>query len=389
MDDKSTRRNFLVTAGLALPAAALASTARTRQDDTRPPLTSPAGLSYRVLGKTGLKVTSVGFGCMITSDQSVIERGADLGITYFDTARSYQNGNNERMVGSALKAKRKDIVLSTKTGAGTKEEALKHLDTSLTELGTDHVDIWYLHGKSKPEELSDGLLEAQQIAKKAGKTRFVGVSTHAGQPGLFPAVIQKLPHFDVILTSYNFSLDPGMDGLIESAVKEGLGIVAMKVMAGGFRTAKPGEKLYETLKREGAMLAALKWVLKNKNVATTVPSITDMEQLDENMKAMTVPFSDADQKILFAQLEYIRPLYCRTCGNCAGKCPKGLPVADMLRYLSYSEGYGEFQLARESFLALPSEVRDVRCKDCGACAVRCPNGVRVAERLQIAQELFA
>jgi predicted aldo/keto reductase-like oxidoreductase len=389
MDDKSTRRNFLVTAGLALPAAALASTARTRQDDTRPPLTSPAGLSYRVLGKTGLKVTSVGFGCMITSDQSVIERGADLGITYFDTARSYQNGNNERMVGSALKAKRKDIVLSTKTGAGTKEEALKHLDTSLTELGTDHVDIWYLHGKSKPEELSDGLLEAQQIAKKAGKTRFVGVSTHAGQPGLFPAVIQKLPHFDVILTSYNFSLDPGMDGLIESAVKEGLGIVAMKVMAGGFRRAKPGEKLYETLKREGAMLAALKWVLKNKNVATTVPSITDMEQLDENMKAMTVPFSDADQKVLFAQLEYIRPLYCRTCGNCAGKCPKGLPVADMLRYLSYSEGYGEFQLARESFLALPSEVRDVRCKDCGACAVRCPNGVRVAERLQIAQELFA
>jgi aryl-alcohol dehydrogenase-like predicted oxidoreductase len=389
MDDKSTRRNFLVTAGLALPAAALASTARTRQDDTRPPLTSPAGLSYRVLGKTGLKVTSVGFGCMITSDQSVIERGADLGITYFDTARSYQNGNNERMVGSALKAKRKDIVLSTKTGAGTKEEALKHLDTSLTELGTDHVDIWYLHGKSKPEELSDGLLEAQQIAKKAGKTRFVGVSTHAGQPGLFPAVIQKLPHFDVILTSYNFSLDPGMDGLIESAVKEGLGIVAMKVMAGGFRRAKPGEKLYETLKREGAMLAALKWVLKNKNVATTVPSITDMEQLDENMKAMTVPFSDADQKILFAQLEYIRPLYCRTCGNCAGKCPKALPVADMLRHLSYSEGYGEFQLARESFLALPSEVRNVRCKDCGACAVRCPNGVRVAERLQIAQELFA
>ncbi len=389
MNDKSSRRTFLVTAGLSLPTAALASTARTRRETTRPALTSPAGLSYRVLGKTGLKVTSVGFGCMITSDPSVIERGADLGITYFDTARSYQNGNNERMVGAALKSKRKDITLSTKTGARTKEEALQHLDTSLTELGTDHVDIWYLHGKSKPEELSDGLLEAQQIAKKAGKTRFVGVSTHAGQSELFPALIQKMPHFDVILTAYNFSLDPGMDALLESAVKQGLGIVAMKVMAGGFRRSKPGEKLYETLKREGAMLAALKWVLKNKNVATTVPSITDMEQLDENMKAMTVPFSDADQKILFAQLEHIRPLYCRTCGNCAGRCPKGLPVADMLRYLSYSEGYGEFQLARERFLALPSEVRDVRCKDCGVCAIRCPNGVRVAERLQIAQELLA
>ncbi len=389
MNDKTSRRNFLVTAGMALPAAAMASTSKTRPKDTMPLLASPAGLSYRVLGKTGLKVTSVGFGCMITSDPSVIERGADLGITYFDTARSYQNGNNERMVGAALKAKRRDIVLSTKTGARTKEDALKHLDTSLTELGTDHVDIWYLHGKSKPEDLSDELLEAQQIAKKTGKTRFVGVSTHGGQPELFPAVIQKLPHFDVILTSYNFSMDPGLDGLIESAVKQGLGIVAMKVMAGGFRTAKPGQKLYETLKRNGAMLAALKWVLKNKNVATTVPSITDMEQLDDNVTAMTVPFSDADQKILFAQLEYIRPLYCRTCGSCAGRCPKGLPVSDMLRYLSYSEGYGEFQLGRESFLALPSEVKDVRCKDCGNCTIHCPNGVRVAERLQIAQELFA
>jgi predicted aldo/keto reductase-like oxidoreductase len=389
MNGTSSRRSFLVTAGLGLPAAALASTTRTQLKETALSQISSSGLSYRVLGKTGLKVTSVGFGCMITSDPTVIEKGADLGITYFDSARGYQNGNNERMVGAALKAKRNNLVLSTKTQARTKDEALKHIDTSLTELGTDHVDIWYLHGKSKPEELSDELLEAQQIAKKAGKTRFVGVSTHAGQPELFPAVIQKMPHFDVILTAYNFSLDPGMDALLDSAVKEGLGIVAMKVMAGGFRRSKPGDKLYDTLKREGAMLAALKWVLKNKNVSTTVPSITDMEQLDENMKAMTVPFSDADQKILFAQLEYIRPLYCRMCGNCSDQCPKGLPVADMLRYLSYSEGYGEFQLARESFLTLPSEVREVRCKDCGTCAIHCPNGVKVAERLRIAQELLA
>jgi predicted aldo/keto reductase-like oxidoreductase len=389
MNDKSSRRNFLVAAGLALPTAALASTTNLRQKDPKLPQISSSGLSYRVLGKTGLKVTSVGFGCMITSDPSVIEKGADLGITYFDTARSYQNGNNERMVGAALKAKRNSLTLSTKTGARTKEEALKHIDTSLSELGTDHVDIWYLHGKTKPEDLTDELLEAQQIAKKAGKTRFVGVSTHGGQPELIPAVINKMPHFDVILTSYNFSMDPGMDALIDSAVKAGVGIVAMKVMAGGFRRSKPGEKLYETLKRDGAMLAALKWTLKNKNVHTTVPSITDMEQLDENLKAMTVPFTDADKKILFAQLEYIRPLYCRMCGSCSGQCPKGLPVSDMLRYLSYSEGYGQYQLARENYLALSTEVRDVRCKDCGACAIQCPHGVKVAERLQIAQELLA
>lgn len=388
MSDKASRRDFLAAAGLSIPTAALASFGKEPQT---PKASAPGSiaLSYRTLGKTGLKVTSLGFGCMITSDQSVIERAADIGITYFDSARGYQNGNNEKMVGAALKNKRKNITLSTKTQATTKEDALKHLDTSLSELGTDHVDIWYLHGKSKPEDLSDELLEAQQIAKKAGKTRFAGVSTHAGQPELFPAVIKKMPHFDVILTSYNFTMDPKMDELIASATKQGLGIVAMKVMAGGFKRAKPGDKQAEILKREGAMLAALKWVLKNKNIGTTIPSITDNEQLEENLRAMSVGFSDADQKVLLAQLEHITPLYCRMCGACSGQCPKGLPVADMVRFVTYSEGYGQFQLGREGYQSLTPEMQSVRCTDCATCAVRCPNGVQVPHRLRTAQELFA
>jgi heterodisulfide reductase subunit C len=77
------------------------------------------------------------------------------------------------------------------------------------------------------------------------------------------------------------------------------------------------------------------------------------------------------------------------CGSCSGQCPKGLPVSDVIRYASYSDGYGQFQLARESFLSLPAEIRSVRCSDCATCAVRCPNGVRVTERLRVAQELLA
>jgi len=389
MKDKSSRRSFLAV-GLTLPAAALASTTRPNsQGQSGPKLASgPAvELKYRVLGKTGLKVTSVGFGCMITSDQSVVEKAADIGITYFDTARGYQGGNNERMVGAALKNKRKNIVLSSKTGARTKEEALDHLNTSLKELGTDYLDIWYLHGKTSAAQITDQLLEAQQIAKKEGKTRFVGLSTHGGQAEVIPAAISK--KLDVVLTSYNFTMEPGFPSLLESAAKAGLGVVAMKVMAGGFRRVKQGDKLYDTLKREGAMLAALKWVLKNPNVHTTIPSMTDMDQLDENLKAMTAPFTDKDEKVLAAQLEYIRPLYCSMCGKCDGTCPKGVPVADVIRFLSYAEGYGEFSLGRESFLSLSKEVRDVRCSLCTTCAVQCPNGVRVAERLSRAQEVFA
>lgn len=364
----ASRRTFLA-AGLAMPALASAA--------------AEPVLSYKILGKTGLKVTSVGFGCMITSDGSVVERAADLGITYFDTARNYQSGNNERMVGAALKKKRKEIVLSTKTEARNKQDALQQIDTSLKELGTDFVDIWYLHGRSTPAEITDDLIEAQQIAKAAGKIRFAGVSTHSGQRELIPFLATH-PKIDVILTQYNFTMEPFMNEVIDAAVKGGKGVVAMKVMAGGFRRGRVDERL----KRDGAMLAALKWVVRNPHVHTTVPSMTDMDQLDENLKAMSQPFGASDQKILAAQLDHITPLYCRMCGECDGHCRQGLPVPDVLRFLAYAEGYGQFALGRERFAALGDPHTAVRCGDCKQCTVNCPYGVKVAQRVTRAQELF-
>ena len=94
-------------------------------------------MHYRTLGKTGLKVTSVSFGSMITSDCSVLERAADMGVNYLDTARGYQYGNCERMVGNALKSRRKNLYISTKSHGRTRESALAELDTSLKELQTD------------------------------------------------------------------------------------------------------------------------------------------------------------------------------------------------------------------------------------------------------------
>lgn len=382
MSDTSSRRGFLA-AGLALPSAGL-----NLNQAPKPAAQASGGLRYRVLGRTGLKVTTVGFGSMITSDGSVIEKAVELGINYFDTARTYQNGNCERMVGAALKGKRDKVILSTKSHQETRQGALEHLDTSLKELGTDYIDIWYLHAKSKPSQITDERLEANEIAKKAGKVRFTGVSTHAGQKELIPAVVEK-KCFDVILTSYNFSMEPEMDALVDSAAKAGIGVVGMKIMAGGFRRAKPGTPLHTILKREGAFPAALRWAVRNPNLHTTIPSITDMDQLEEDFQCMATPFTDEDKKALIAQLDHIRPLYCRMCGTCEGRCAQGLPVSDILRYLSYAEGYGEFQLGRENFLSLPSDLQQVKCSSCSSCTIRCPNGVRVAERVSRAQELFA
>ena len=386
MHQGSSRRKFLA-AGLALPVAATA--ARTAASEQQAPPARPASaaptFTYRTLGKTGLKVTTVGFGCMITSDGSVVERASDLGITYFDTARSYQSGNNERMVGAALKKKRKDLVLSTKTGAKNKADALAHIDTSLKELGTDWVDIWYLHGKTNIADVTDELIDAQQTAKKAGKIRFAGVSTHSGQVQLIPA-LAKNPNIDVILTAYNFTMEPAINAAIEEASKAGKGIVAMKVMAGRLKPEDPNAAI---LKRGGAQLAALKWVTRNPNINTCIPSMTDNDQLDDNLKGMAAGFSAADDKILRAHFEQIRPLYCNMCGKCEGQCRQGLPVEDVLRFVTYADGYGQFALGRERFAELSAEHAAVKCAECPGCTVECPRGVRVAERLIRAQELFA
>jgi aryl-alcohol dehydrogenase-like predicted oxidoreductase len=375
---ETSRRNFLA-AGLALPAAGLASTTPSPAPPAPvPQQAAPKGtVTYRTLGKTGLRVSTVGYGCMITSDPTVIARAVDMGINYFDTHRGYQNGQNERMVGAALGARRKDIFLSSKEDARDAAGALAELETSLKELNTDHLDVWLLHGRSNARDISDELLEAQRTAKQQGKVRFVGISTH-NLPAVADRVIEA--KLDVVQPQYNFMSAESYAPAIEKLAQAGVGLVAMKVMARGRKGAQ---------RPANFPAAALKWVIKNPAFATTVPSMTDMDQLEQNFRAMAEKFTDADATTLTAQLEETRPYFCRMCGRCEGQCPKGLPVSDMVRFAMYADGYGQFPLGREHFLRMPAGLQKVRCSDCATCAVQCPNGVAVSQQLIRAQELFA
>jgi len=281
MKPSFSRRDFLA-AGLAVPAAGLRTSSLPLAIGQGKP--ESAKLDYRMLGKTGLKVTPLAFGCMTTSDASVIERAADFGINHFDTARGYQGGNNERMVGAALKKVRPKVIISSKSPAGTRQEALADLDTSLRELGTDYLDIWYLHMKNQPEQVTEELLEAQRLARQNGKIRFAGVSTHFNMDRML-AHLAKLGQTDVVLTAYNFAMrsvdaaanahpeapKTDMTAAIREARKAGLGIVAMKVLAGGVGRVQRGDRLYganpealsKRLSREGVAVAAIKWALAN------------------------------------------------------------------------------------------------------------------------------
>jgi len=366
-----SRRSFLAS-GLALPAVGPASRA----------LGSGAALQYRTLGKTGLRVTTVGYGTMITSDPTVIARAVDMGINYFDTARNYQNGQNERMVGAALGSKRKKIFLASKSTDDPRTERgiLTEIETSLKELKTDYLDVWHLHGLDNPSQITDELVEAQRKAKQQGKIRFAGVSTHN-----LPAIVDRAieAKIEVVQAQYNFAAAASYGPALEKLHQAGAGLIAMKVMA------KAGRRGSAAQRPANFASAALKWAIKNPAVATTVPSMTDIDQLEENFRAMSKPFTEDDSKVLAARLEEIGPYFCRMCGGCQDQCPKGLPVAAMVRFVMYADGYGQFPLGREQFLRISAEHQQVRCSDCATCAVHCPNGVHVEAQLSRAQQLFA
>src|ERR1022692_1673583 len=270
MKTESSRRSFLA-AGLALPVAGAAVASPTPTPAPQQ-AKSPAGqLSYRTLGKTGLRVTTVGYGCMITSDPTVIARAVDMGINYFDTSRNYQGGQNERMVGAALGARRKDIFLASKSSdnPSTGTGILAEIDTSLKELGTDHLDVWHLHGLGNPAQISDELVEAQRKAKQQGKIRFIGVSTH-NLPAIVDRVIEA--KIEVVQAQYNFASAASYGPALEKLHQAGVGLIAMKGMAkagrGGARSQRPAN----------FASAALKWAINNPAIATTVPSMTDNDQ---------------------------------------------------------------------------------------------------------------
>jgi hypothetical protein len=382
VNSNQSRRQFL-QAGLALPAVGLVSSSGLEsafQESAGAPQ-----VVYRTLGKTGLKVSGVGYGIGFVPHTDVVARAIDMGINYYDTARDY--GDSEKIFSGVIKGKRDKIIIATKSPSRKKDDILKDLDTSLKELGTDYVDIWHLHARDTPAAIPDEAIEAMQMCKKSGKARFLGFSCH--DPNNMADFLIKSKTFDVMQTTYSFAIGSRYR---EAAVKKlqdaGIGVIAMKVVVAlsGLHLKTFDNKPATT--GEGPLLG-IKWVLSNPAIGTTVPFMQTIPELEMNFRAMSEPYTPADEKKLFVLNEQIRPLYCRMCYQCKGQCPKGVPAADVLRFLAYHDFCGNYHQAAMSFRDLAKEIRDVRCSDCSDCAIKCPNGVHVQQRLIRAQELLA
>jgi uncharacterized protein len=346
----------------------------------------PLAPVYRTLGRTGLKITVVSFGAMLTPEPEVIRAGLEQGINYIDTARRYMNGKNEEIVAKAIKGIRKNLVLATKTlgSSNTRAEIIRDVEKSLSALETEYIDVIQLHNlTSRERAFIPEVREAYTTLRQQGKVRFFGVTTHTNQTAVVNAVVDDPDRFfDTVLVGYNFKSPPELREAIARAAQAGIGVVAMKTQAGGYTTAALGSV--------SPHQAALKWALQDTNISAAIPGMRDMAELNEDLAVMgMMKLTRRDELILRTYGQAIRPYYCQLCGKCEGFCSRGVAISDINRCLMYAEAYGSLDLAVDTYREIPARASLKACLDCSECTASCVNGINIPAKLERARQLLA
>jgi len=376
MDNQVNRRHFLklsATAGAALTLAP--ASIQAKETDVL-----KKKMPERILGKrTGIKLPVLSMGVMRADNTSVVKAAYNSGIILFDTANGYQNGKNEEMLGEFFADKpRSSFILATKIGEksedGAAERFLEKFETSMKRLKMQYVDILYYHGLNSAEDVNYApVLEVMLKLKKEGRVKYIGVSTHGNEPVVINAMVDN-GNYDVVLTSYNYTqkhlaeLNPAID----RAAKAGMGVIAMKTMAGGYLDRERTQKVNTR--------AALKWALQNPNIHTAIPGFTSFNDLEESLETAMNLKMNKDEKKYLSMACNSGSLYCQGCRTCEGQCPKHLPIPEMMRAYMYNYGYKSPALAKEVIdeLALAGDV----CGDCASCSVTCTAGFQIASKVK-------
>ena len=379
--DTSNRRMFLRSSLIGASGALLSMGSSAKASPTigdTPAGTKP--LIKRKLGGTGIELPVVSMGVMRADNPGLVRAALAAGMVHLDTAHGYQKGRNEEMLGNVLKDYKRDAyVIATKvpTEGGEGKAAvtawLSTLDLSLQRLQLDHVDILYLHGvTSRGDVLNPTMLEALGTAKSSGRTLHIGVSTHENEPEVLDAAVES-GVIEVVLTAINFrqGYRDALQNAITRAGKAGIGIVAMKTMAGGFHDKERKHPINCT--------AALKWSLQNPHVTTAIPGVTSFEALAANARVNEDLVLTEEERASIAFGPSEGGLYCDSCGTCIEGCPRRLPIPGFMRAYMYTYGYQDLAMARELLHTLTPE--RAACTSCEACTASCVKGFDVASRI--------
>ena len=387
------RREFMERSGLGLVSAGL-GLPLLNASCTQSPKTI-----FRTLGRSGLKIPVVSFGVMNSDSPHMLKKAIDMGITHLDTAHGYIEGKSEQVIGEVVKEMgvRNRVIISTKLyfardresmtfiseGGGrsplaTEENFNRLLSVSLDRLQTDYVDILYLHSCYSPAMVVyEPMLQALVKAKEEGQARLIGVSTHQNVPEVVRAAVDA-DVYDVVQIAYNY-MDERKEEIRDAnryAAEKGVGVVAMKVMG--------GNRLNRDADVQINHKAALKWVLNDENVTTTIPGMTTFDQMDLNWSVMEEGFTLSEDEKRELELAYLLPgkLYCQNCRTCIETCTKRVEIPNLMRSYMYAEGYGNRLQAKETAMDLPNDRGLAACRSCNECSARCPNGIQIRDRVQ-------
>lgn len=375
-----SRRGFLRTGIAGAGAIALSPVAAAS------PLAEQKNIIYRTLGKTGLKVPVVSFGVMRSDNSSLCRAAHDKGLRLFDTANGYLGGNSEIMLGNLFREYPRDsFILCTKVKPGTDnngkptaqttpEKFLELFNVSMSRLKLDYVDILHVHDMSNPELFDHKpLINTLKQLKKDGKIKFIGFSTHRNEPLVIDAAADT-DIWDVILTQYNYRLAylPELQKAIKKAASAGIGIIAMKTMAGGGFLDRDKTKRVNTT-------AALKWVLSNPDISTAIPGMTNFDELELNVKVLEdIELTENEKSDLVASLN--EPgLICSGCRKCLEECPERLQIPEIMRAYMYAYGYSNPAMAKNLLGEL--NVSKNPCGDCDVCKVKCSRNFDVRQKI--------
>jgi uncharacterized protein len=397
-----TRRGFIKAVGLggfAATAATVTGTGAGRAEDG----TKASSVPRRKLGKTGIEVSILSLGGMFDTinNQLLLKQALNWGVSYWDTAQAYGNGLSEEGFGRFFSRNpdaRKEIFLVTKSGVSAPEAMTERLDKSLKRLHTEYVDLFFAHGMDSFGQMGDGVREWASQMKKAGKIKLFGFSTHSNMEDCLSAAA-KSDWIDAIMFSYNFRImaTQRMKEAVAACVNKGIGLVAMKTQGGGpVRTDSEAE-----LRVAGRFLqrgftdkqAKLKAVWEDPNIASICSQMPTLTILSANVAASMDLSSMArgDLELLDKFAAETRDGYCAGCGNICCEAVGGVvPVNDVMRCLMYYRDYGDRDLAREVYAALPEEARSrISHVDYSRAEEMCPQGLAITGLMRDAARLLA
>jgi len=333
-------------------------------------------MEYRVLGKTGLKISRMGFGGIpiqkidAEGTKVLIRQLMDAGVNYIDTARGYTV--SEEYLGYALDGVRQHFVLATKSMARTKEAMAADIETSLKNLRTDYIDLYQIHNPTEKDleqvQSPGGALEALQEAKAAGKIGHIGVTLHSDV--LFKMAVE-LKWVETIMFPYNIVETQGEE-LIRVCGQKDIGFIAMKPLAGG---------------AIDDATVALRFIAANPDVTVLIPGMAEPKEIEQNLAAInnSAPLTQGELEKIRSIRDSLGTQFCRRCNYCA-PCSAGISIYGMFLMEGYYKRYNLKEWATARYLSMAKTASD--CIDCGICETRCPYNLPIRQMLKKVEALF-